>query len=264
MALRRRTQHTLSSRGPVRTKAMCSKEDRPEGSAVAVSRRKPCAFADDPQKGITMSANALSHRATAVLAAAGWLAALCLAVLVARSWQASRKTAGNMRAAFAAQDSVLDQIAKRERQRDSTLTRQLTDRARVDRGATAPAAIAARLPLAFLPLPRPVAVSLPARSSTEGGTQVDSQSPALITVPQADLKPLLDQLDACRACAQQLTVAQQDLEDEHAKVSSLIAERDAAAKAARGGGFWNRVRLGAKWFLIGGAAGALAASAARR
>src|SRR5581483_468366 len=85
-------------------KPCARKKTGPRDLQLLFPGRKPCAFADDPQKGITMSANALSHRAAAVLAAAGWLAALYLAVLVARSWQASRKTAGNMRAAFAAQD----------------------------------------------------------------------------------------------------------------------------------------------------------------
>jgi hypothetical protein len=90
------------------------------------------------------------------------------------------------------------------------------------------------------------------------------QPPAVISVPQQDLKPMLDQLEACRVCQERLADAQQDLDDERAKVSALTTERNAAVKAARGGGFWNRLRLGAKWFVIGAAAGALAASAAHR
>ena len=88
--------------------------------------------------------------------------------------------------------------------------------------------------------------------------------PAVINVPQTDLKPLFDELEECRACQEQLATAQQDLADERAKVSALTIERDAAVKAARGGGFWSRFRTGAKWSAIGGAMGAIAASGARR
>jgi hypothetical protein len=45
------------------------------------------------------------------------------------------------------------------------------------------------------------------------------------------------------------------LSDEHDKVAALTHERDAAVKAAKGGGFWTRTRRAAKWFLIGAGAG---------
>ena len=73
-----------------------------------------------------------------------------------------------------------------------------------------------------------------------------------------------ERAEGAGAGQEQLATVQQDLQDERAKVSALAIERDAAVKAARGGGFWSRLRNGAKWFVIGGALGALAASAARR
>ena len=52
-----------------------------------------------------------------------------------------------------------------------------------------------------------------------------------------DLAPLLDHLEGCRACQQQLAVAQQDLTTEHAQVAALIAETwSRGRKRARGRG----------------------------
>jgi hypothetical protein len=218
-----------------------------------------------------MSTNPLPRRTVAALAALGWLTACCLAVVVARSWKSSRKTASDMRVAFSAENNVVDQANKREQQRDAVLAKNLEAVSRAASSIKTPAEIAERLPSTFLSLPHPIAVSFApvpqpdiAASSHPALPDAQFEPPALITVPQPDLKPMLDQLEACRACAERLAVAQQDLQDERAKVSALTAERDAAAKAALGGSFWRRLRLGAKWFLIGSAAGALAASAARR
>jgi hypothetical protein len=215
-----------------------------------------------------MSTNPLPLRPIAVLAAAGWLAAFCLTLLLARSWKASHKSATAMRIAFSTQQNVIDQAAEREKQRDAALGKNLADHARADRAVKTPAAIAALLPSEFLALPRPLGVTFAPSAPDGAAPEIHSESArselaALITVPQPDLKPMFDQLEACRACAERLAVAQQDLADEQSKISALAAERDAAATAARGGAFWSRLRLGAKWFLIGGAAGALAVSAAR-
>jgi hypothetical protein len=118
-----------------------------------------------------------------------------------------------------------------------------------------------RLPAAFSPLPEPVSVSV-ARLSSGPDAPEAPEAPAIITVPQADLQPLFGRLEDCHACQEAIVTAKQDLTDERAKVSALMIERDAAVKAARGGGFWSRLRSNAKWFAIGGALGALAASAA--
>lgn len=44
----------------------------------------------------------------------------------------------------------------------------------------------------------------------------------------------------------------------------MSKERDAAVKAAKGGGFLARLKRGAKWFAIGAAAEAFAALVGRR
>jgi hypothetical protein len=199
-------------------------------------------------------------RAVSALAAVATLAALCLAIIVVRARNASRQAAGDMRAIFQAEAPVLDQANNREQQRDALLRKDLMQIARSQRSATSAADIAKRLPAAFSPMPRPLSVSFASRASGVGV----SEAPAIITVPPADLKPLFDRLQDCRACQEQLGAAQQDLSDERAKVAALTIERDAAVKAARGGGFWSRFRTDAKWFVIGGVTGALAASAAHR
>jgi hypothetical protein len=208
------------------------------------------------------SANALLRRAILTLAAIAALVAFCLALIVVRSRKASRQAANQMRLTFSAEKPVLDHASQRERQRDAVLSKNLAEISRAVRSAKKPADLAKRLPAAFPPLPRPLSISFPPSAPVTADQA--AEAPAIITVPQADLKPLFDQLETCHACQEQLATAQQDLNDERAKVSALTIERDAAVKAARGGGFWTRFRTGVKWFAIGGTMGALAASAARR
>ncbi len=205
-------------------------------------------------------ANPLLGRAIATVAAIAALTAFCLAIIVVRSRNSSRQADNEVRLAFSAPKAVLDQASKREQQRDRVLSKNLAQISKAERAAKNPADIAKRLPAAFGPLPHALSVSLAPRDSGSDAPE----PPAIITVPQEDLKPLFDRLEDCRACQEQLATAQQDLSDERTKVSALKIERDAAVKAARGGGFWSRFRTGLKWFAIGGAIGALAASAVHR
>jgi hypothetical protein len=103
--------------------------------------------------------------------------------------------------------------------------------------------------------------------TTQSGTDAQSNSsstsgsaapPAIIRVPQADLKPLFDAVEDCEICQAKLAAAQGDLSDETTKFAAATAERDAAIAAARGT-FWTRARTAAKWIVIGAAAGAVLA-----
>lgn len=198
-------------------------------------------------------------RAIAALAAIAMLIAFVLAIIVARSRSAARQAAGQMSAVFRAEEPLIAQANQREQQRDRTLAKSLGPAKRPSKN---PEAIVGALPAVFPQLPHPLSVTLP--PPTAETTSEESAPPAVITVPRDDLAPLFDDLQGCRACQQQLAVAQQDLRDERAKVAALMIERGAAIKAAHGGGFWSRLRTGAKWFAVGGVAGALAASAVRR
>jgi hypothetical protein len=202
-------------------------------------------------------ATSLPARVIIVFSAVAIVVMLCLVAIVVRSRKASRQAANDMAVVFRAQAPILAQADKREQQRDALLSKNLAQISRA-KSAKTPADIVKRLPGAFSPLPQPVSVSLAPPSSRPDAPE----APAIITVPQADLEPLFDHLEDCRACQERLAASQQDLSDERAKVSALTIERDAAVRAARGGGFWSRFRGNAKWFAIGGAMGALAASAA--
>ena len=197
-------------------------------------------------------------RALAALAAVAILIAFVLALIVVRSRNAARQAAGQISTVFGEEQPLIAQANQREQQRDRVLAQSLGKISRAKRVSKDPKVIVGLLPAAFPTLPKPLSISLPSPTSDEPAP------PSIITVPRDDLEPLLDHLETCRVCQQQLAVAQQDLRDERAKVSALMAERGAAVKAAHGGGFWSHLRTGAKWFAIGSAVGALAASAARR
>jgi len=95
-------------------------------------------------------------------------------------------------------------------------------------------------------------------SSSSTATQTGVAPPAIIQVPQADLKPLYDAVEDCEVCQAKLTAAQGDLSDETKKFAAATAQRDAAISAAHGT-FWTRTRSAAKWLIIGAAAGAVLA-----
>jgi hypothetical protein len=98
-----------------------------------------------------------------------------------------------------------------------------------------------------------------------GGVSVPVQSGAnaapAVELPVADLKPLYDFVQDCRACKAQLDAARADLTDERARSAALIKERDAAIKAAKGS-FWSRLARNAKWFAIGTGVGFVLSRAA--
>lgn len=197
-------------------------------------------------------------RALTSLAAMAILIASVLAIILVRSRNAARQAAGQMNAVFHDEQPVIAQANEREQQRDRALAQSVAKISRATRASINPKVIVGLLPAAFPALPEPLSITLPPPAADEPAP------PGVITVPRGDLAPLLDHLEDCRVCQQQLAVAQQDLSDERTKVSALMAERGAAVKAARGGGFWSHLRTGTKWFAIGAVAGALAASATRR
>jgi hypothetical protein len=98
------------------------------------------------------------------------------------------------------------------------------------------------------------------KSQNSPATQAPSAPNAVI--PAADLKPLYDFALDCKACQAKLAAAQSDLADEKTKSAALAKQRDAAVTAAKGGTALHRIARAAKWFLLGAAAGAVAAKAA--
>lgn len=230
--------------------------------------------------------------AAAVVAAAG----------VAREWLGARDARVHLEATVRAQKALMDQASAREAERARALEQSLGEIAALKRHVQTPQQVIREIPAYLsreARLPQPIEIQLPesVRTVAQSGTAspnaavpqsgttsqtLDPQSgtfpptaasaapgsaspqaaPAIARIPQEDLKPLFDYLQDCRACKLQLDSARADLTDEHTKIEALTHERDAALRAARGGGFWARVKHAAKWFVIGAVAGAAAGAAA--
>ncbi len=199
----------------------------------------------------------LKRHLTATLLATAATGLLGLGVVAARSWLAAHDAAVHLAATVEVQEQVRAQASERQRQRNAELTTTLAGIAQAKRRVNTPAKAAAEIPQLLPPLPEPLVLEIPPP------TPEQPEPAAAAIVPQADLKPIYDYLQDCRACQASLTVTRDDLVDERAKLVALTAERDAAIRAARGGGFWSRLRRNTKWFVIGAAAGALAAAASR-
>lgn len=74
-------------------------------------------------------------------------------------------------------------------------------------------------------------------------------------IPAADLKPLYDYVQGCRACDAELAVAKQNASDDAAKITALTRERAAAITASKGGSFLRRLRRNILWLSVGAALG---------
>jgi hypothetical protein len=92
----------------------------------------------------------------------------------------------------------------------------------------------------------------------ESAPGCDASSDCPAEIPPADLKPLYDYVQDCRACQAELVVAKQNASDDATKIDALTAERNAAITASKGGTFWRRLRRNAMWFAVGAAAGSAA------
>lgn len=74
-------------------------------------------------------------------------------------------------------------------------------------------------------------------------------------IPAADLKPLYNYVQDCRACQLRLAATAQNSSDETAKIAALTRERDAAVTASKGGTLWRRFRSNALWLAVGATLG---------
>ncbi len=200
-----------------------------------------------------------------------FLAALALAVFVA--WRADRRDRAQLASELAATKQLLAAADAHQHDRDAHLAETLSALAAQKRAVKTPAQIVRELPREIgLPSPmvlqsaaanasvpnqtdqQPSANAKPADNAKQPGTQA--------VVPAEDLKPLYDFTIDCKACQAKLTAAQADLTDEKTKTAALAKERDHALQIARGGSPFRRIARAAKWFLIGAAAGAIAAKSA--
>lgn len=179
------------------------------------------------------------------------------------SWLEAHDDRVKMQATVDAQSKLIDQqkqnasaLAAAENRRAAALGAQLAAMREAAGKLQSARQIAAWIP-AQLKTPAPFTITVP-RSTKENPAPA-----ATASIPQVDLPALRDSLESCRECQARLGVAQQDLASRDARLkiageqlSAMQRERDAAMQAAKGGGFWTRLKRNAKWFAIGVGMGA--------
>jgi hypothetical protein len=197
---------------------------------------------------------------------------MLLAVAVIVSWRADRRDRAQLASELASTKKALADADSRQHERDTQLAQTLSALANLKRTIVTPAQIVRELPRE-IPLPTPITLesTMAANSpttQTPAGPNLNSPAPPVTdgklsraVIPAEDLKPLYDFALECKACQAKLTAAQSDLTDERTKTAALTQERDDALRMARGGNVWRRIGRAAKWFVIGAAAGAIAAKA---
>lgn len=227
--------------------------------------------------------------------------ALLIAAMALHAWLDSRDEQQRLATTLTAQKQLLDAADTRERTRQSALDDTLAQIEKLKRATLTPQQIIDALPK-YISLPQPITLrddpapsaattvtqsnqrppkskstpekgtAAPAKTSNflppavTQSTDGDNALPAapIAQVPSADLKPLYDYIQDCRACQAQLAAAKQNATDDAAKIAALTTQRDAAITAANGGILWRRLRRNALWFAVGAAAGAAATAATHR
>jgi hypothetical protein len=212
-----------------------------------------------------------------------------------RTWLEAHDDQLQLHSTLTTQKQLLDAADARERDRAASLKDTLTQIDALKRATQTPEQVLRDLPK-YLSLPEPITLSsasntvaqekaalqqgthsgaqrgsgasrnsasvtdsgTPERSPSEASGPQELPSAPVAQIPAADLKPLYDYVQDCRACQLQLSSAKQDAADNAAKLAALTRERDAAIQAAKGGRFWLRVRRNALWFVLGVSAGAAA------
>ena len=187
------------------------------------------------------------------------VAASIAIALLSDAWQSARHDSQQLAATLAAQNTVIQQAGDHEKQRDSQLATALATIQAQKRAVQTPQQADKELASVLPPLPLPVSIHDPDLSAPLPPGQTPSTS---ISIPQADLVPLYDDLQDCRACAVQNDALKKDLSDEKTRSAALLHERDAAIAVAHGGTFLLRLKRAAKWFAIGVAVGAASAAVA--
>ena len=227
---------------------------------------------------MTIVTSILDVAARKIAVVASVLSISLLAVLFF-SWRDARATQTHLQATVATANKTIAEATARETSRDAQLKQTLAAIASAKQSVTTAAQSASAIPAVLPNLPEPIEIEMPqlsaaattdtsgpassasVRASANGGIVQSAPEPAIARIPQADLKPLFDAAEDCRACQAKLAAAQGDLSDQTAKLAATSAERDAAIKSTKGGSIWSRIKRSAKWLIIGAVAGALAARA---
>lgn len=194
------------------------------------------------------------------------LAAVVIAVVfvvcVVMAWRAQVRQQQQLQDQLKSTQQALAAASAREDARDSSVKQLVSQLQKKQAAVQKPEDVVAALP-GVLSLPEPITLQEIPPTPVQGpGAKILAPAPQ-VNLPIADLKPLYDSAVLCKECQAELSAAQADLKDEQTKSGALSRERDQALQAAKGGSVLRRVARAAKWFLIGAAAGALAAKVAR-
>ena len=214
--------------------------------------------------------SALAGTAERRIAAVAVAIALGAGAIGFHAWFEQRDDRAQMTATIASQNSIIAAAEKREQDRAQRLADTLKQIANLKATVETPQQVIREIPQFLPPLPEPLqttaaqATTLPAASGAPGTPAKSGEvAPPDVRVPAADLKPLFDYVQDCRACQAKLAAAQKDAQDQQTKTDALTKERDAAVKAAKGGSVWTRTVRAAKWVAIGFAVGYVAHTVAR-
>ena len=192
--------------------------------------------------------------------------AVVLGVSLYFAWRGAQHDQAQLKAELQATQKALADADARQQSRNSELAQVVAQLNEKKATVQSPAQIVKALPDV---LPLPIPLTLPAQPASAdlpaapGGAKHPAEVPnPNVQLPAEDLKPLYDFAVGCRECQAQLAAAQANLKDEQTKTQALSKERDTALQAARGGSVLRRVVRAGKWFVIGAAAGAVAAKLA--
>jgi len=125
---------------------------------------------------------------------------LAAVALLADAWRSARHDSQQLATTLAAQNTVIQQAGDREKQRDSQLAAVLATIQSQKRAVQTPQQAAQQLTSVLPLLPLPVSVHDPDLSAPLPPGETPSAS---ISIPQPDLVPLYDDLQDCRAYADQ-------------------------------------------------------------
>ncbi len=194
------------------------------------------------------------------------LIALVAGVSVYFAWRGSQREQAQLKAELQATQKALTDADARQKTRNADLAKLLAGFNAKKAAIQKPKQIVKALP-EVLPLPAPILDGIAGSAgvaNAPSGAKASVPTPnSNVLLPTADLKPLYDFAVDCQECRAQLSAAQGNLADEQTKTKALSKERDSALQAARGGSVLRRVARAAKWFVIGAAAGAVAAKLTR-
>jgi hypothetical protein len=203
------------------------------------------------------------NKSHAIGAAAGAAAVLLLGAMGFSAYRSHVEADARMEATIAASQQTVKQLqqqdqALREEQakREAETAQQLASmRAQLASVQTADQ-IVHWLPTQ-IPTRQPLDIQLP-KATKENPTPA-----ATAKIPQQDLPQLRDYVESCKECTVKLAAAEGDAASKEKRLGvlqkqleAIERERDAAVKAAKGGGFWRRLWTRTKWFVVGAAAGA--------